>query len=55
VLEGYAGVADPPDVALLELFQAVTLLRIAGRRLRSLAVPEWPWVPELLRRARQAG
>jgi hypothetical protein len=52
LLEGYASVADPPDPAWLQLFQAVTMLRIAGRRLRSLAVPEWGRLPELLRRAR---
>jgi aminoglycoside phosphotransferase (APT) family kinase protein len=51
VLEGYASVADPPDAPRLELFQALTMLRIAGRRLRSLAVPEWDRLPELLRRA----
>jgi aminoglycoside phosphotransferase (APT) family kinase protein len=54
LIEGYAAVADVPDPAWLELFQAVTMLRIAGRRLRSLAVPEWNRLPELLRRARQA-
>jgi hypothetical protein len=55
VLEGYAAVADPPDRTWLELFQAVTMVRIAGRRLRSLAVSEWRWLPELLRRSRPAG
>jgi hypothetical protein len=54
LLKGYASVADPPGPAWLELFQAVTMLRIAGRRLRSLAVPEWSRLPELVRRARQA-
>jgi Ser/Thr protein kinase RdoA (MazF antagonist) len=54
VLEGYAAVADPPDPVRLELFQRATLLRIAGRRLRSLAVSEWRWLPELLCSARPA-
>ena len=54
VLAGYAEVAEPPDPASLELFQRATLLRIAGRRLRSLAVSEWRWLPELLRGARPA-
>jgi aminoglycoside phosphotransferase (APT) family kinase protein len=53
VLQGYASAAHAPDPAWLELFQAVTMLRIAGRRLRSLAVPEWDRLPELLRWARQ--
>lgn len=52
VLEGYAAVADPPEPAGLELFERVTLLRIAGRRLRSLAASEWRRLPELLRGAR---
>ena len=52
VLEGYAAVAGPPDPAGLELFERVTLLRIAGRRLRSLAASEWRRLPELLRGAR---
>jgi hypothetical protein len=55
LLEGYAEVADAPEPAWLELFQAVTMLRIAGRRLRSLAVAEWGRLPELVRRARPAG
>jgi len=54
VLEGYAEVAEPPDPAWLELFQRATLLRIAGRRLRSLAVSEWRWLPALLRGAAPA-
>jgi aminoglycoside phosphotransferase (APT) family kinase protein len=54
LLEGYASVADPPDAAWLQLFRAATMLRIAGRRLRSLSVSEWGWLPELLRRARPA-
>jgi len=52
VLEGYAAVAEPPDPAALGLFESATLLRIAGRRLRSLAASEWRWLPELLRGGR---
>jgi Ser/Thr protein kinase RdoA (MazF antagonist) len=55
LLEGYAAAAEVPDPAWLDLFQAVTMLRIAGRRLRSLAVSEWGRLPELVRRARPAG
>lgn len=52
LLEGYAAVADPPDPEGLRLFERATLLRIAGRRLRSLAASEWGRLPDLLRGTR---
>ena len=39
------GLLDEPGVAF---FEAVSLLRIAGRRYRSLTVAEWPLVPALV-------
>jgi hypothetical protein len=35
----------------MELYRAVTVLRIAGRRLRRLAFHEWQHLPALVARA----
>jgi hypothetical protein len=46
-LAGYAtGRSAPPD--RVAAYRAASLLKIAGRRYRSLTVPEWPLVPALL-------
>jgi hypothetical protein len=47
-LAGYAAVRPLPDATWRTLYQAVSLLKIAGRRFRSLTVKEWPLVPDLL-------
>jgi len=48
VLDGYAGVRPAPEGPRLALQRATSLLKIAGRRYRSLTVREWPLVPRLL-------
>ena len=48
VLDGYAGLAQAPHPGWLRAYRAATLVKIAGRRLRRLAVDEWPAVPELI-------
>jgi aminoglycoside phosphotransferase (APT) family kinase protein len=48
---GYRAHGPRLDPARLHNCQAITLLKIAGRRYRSLASGEWPMVPELLDRA----
>jgi aminoglycoside phosphotransferase (APT) family kinase protein len=46
-LAGYAtGRPAPPD--RVAAWRAASLLKVAGRRYRSLTVPEWPLVPALL-------
>lgn len=47
-LAGYAAERPLPDAAWLALYEAVPLLKIAGRRFRSLTIKEWPLVPDLL-------
>jgi len=52
VLSGYmAETASPPDCGRLQLFEAVSLLKIAGRRYHRLAVDEWDRVPRLIEAA----
>jgi hypothetical protein len=46
-LAGYAAVGPIADERVAA-YRAASLLKIAGRRYRSLAVPEWPLVPALL-------
>jgi hypothetical protein len=47
-LDGYRRAATAPSERRLALYQAASLLKIAGRRFRSLTVKEWPLVPQLL-------
>jgi aminoglycoside phosphotransferase (APT) family kinase protein len=47
-LAGYAAVRPLPDATWRAFYEAVSLLKIAGRRFRSLTVKEWPLVPDLL-------
>lgn len=52
-LEGYAGRGPLPSPRRLAVYRAASLVKIAGRRFRSLAAAEWPLVPALLDLARQ--
>jgi hypothetical protein len=47
-LDGYAVVRPALDEGRVALYHAASLLKIAGRRFRSLTVREWPLVPELI-------
>jgi hypothetical protein len=47
-LEGYAEAGPLPDASWLAAFTAGSMLKIAGRRFRSLAFEEWELVPQLL-------
>jgi hypothetical protein len=49
-LDGYASRRRPPPRARVTLLEAASLVKIAGRRFRSLSVREWPLVPALLAR-----
>jgi Ser/Thr protein kinase RdoA (MazF antagonist) len=51
-LEGYAAVAPLPDSPWLAAFRAGSMLKIAGRRLRSLSFEEWELLSKLLDAAR---
>jgi Ser/Thr protein kinase RdoA (MazF antagonist) len=51
-IEGYESTAPLPAADRMELYRAVTLLRIAGRRLRRLAFHEWQHLPALVSRVR---
>jgi aminoglycoside phosphotransferase (APT) family kinase protein len=51
-LEGYASVREVPDEYRIALFEAASMLKIAGRRYRSLSFREWPLVPRLVEAAR---
>jgi hypothetical protein len=42
----------PLDIVRLQAFEAASLLKIAGRCYRRLAVEEWDLVPELVDAAR---
>jgi len=50
-LDGYREHSRGLDEGRLRGYQAATLLKIAGRRFRSLQYDEWPLVPELVERA----
>jgi hypothetical protein len=52
-LQGYSNVRTLPDDRWNTLCTALSLLKIAGRRFRSLTVNEWPAVPGLVDRAYQ--
>lgn len=47
-LAGYRAGGGAPADRPLRLFEALSLLKIAGRRFRSLNVLEWPSVPDLI-------
>jgi hypothetical protein len=47
-LAGYRAARPELDDRQLACYQAASLLKIAGRRFRSLTVKEWPLVPRLL-------
>jgi hypothetical protein len=47
-LHGYAAVRPSPDERRSTIYEAASLLKIAGRRFRSLTVREWPKVPQLI-------
>ncbi len=50
-LEGYLSVQDDIDEKWLSVYQAASLLKIAGRRFRSLTYREWPLVIHLIQAA----
>ena len=52
-LTGYGALRAAPDERRLALYEAASLLKIAGRRYRSLTVREWPKVPYLVDAATQ--
>jgi hypothetical protein len=47
-LAGYQAAGPLPPAAWRALYEAASLLKIAGRRFRNLSLPEWPLVPRLL-------
>jgi hypothetical protein len=51
-LAGYQAAGAALDPSRLALYEAASLLKIAGRPFRSLSVKEWPLVPQLLDVAR---
>jgi hypothetical protein len=53
-LEGYLSVRALPEDSWLGAFRAASMLKIAGRRLRSLSFEEWELLPKLLDGARDA-
>jgi hypothetical protein len=52
-IAGYEALATLPP-AWLQVYKAVSMLKIAGRRLRRLSFEEWDLLPELLGRARSS-
>ncbi len=50
-LEGYLSVQADIDERWLSVYQAASLLKIAGRRFRSLTYLEWPLVIHLIQAA----
>lgn len=48
LLEGYRAARPAADLGWLDVYQAASLLKIAGRRYRSLTVKEWPLTPALI-------
>jgi hypothetical protein len=52
-LDGYAAAGRPIDQRWLALYTADSLLKIAGRRYRSLTAKEWHLVPRLVEAAEQ--
>jgi hypothetical protein len=51
-LEGYGSVRELPGDRQVALFEAASLLKIAGRRYRGLTWTEWHLVPRLIRDSR---
>jgi phosphotransferase family enzyme len=51
-LEGYGSTRDLPGDRQVALFEAASLLKIAGRRYRGLTWTEWHLVPRLIRDSR---
>lgn len=51
LLAGYAMMQPLPPAEWLALYRAVTLLKIAGRRFRSLTYQEWALTPQLIQAA----
>lgn len=51
LLEGYSATRPSPDAGALAFYEAASLLKIAGRRYRSLTVKEWHLTPALVERA----
>jgi hypothetical protein len=47
-LDGYTSVREFPGERWLGVYRATSMLKIAGRRFRSLAFEEWPLVPHLI-------
>jgi hypothetical protein len=45
---GYALSGHAPDEGAVRIAEAISLLKIAGRRFRNLSVNEWPQVPRLV-------
>jgi hypothetical protein len=52
-MEGYGEAGRAPDQARLAIYQADSLLKVAGRRYRSLTTKEWHLVPRLIEAAEQ--
>jgi hypothetical protein len=52
-LGGYSQRRSLPPARRLAIYRAASLVKIAGRRFRSLAVKEWPLVPVLIERAKE--
>ncbi len=52
--QGYAAVRELPDARWLAIYAAASMLKIAGRRFRSLTTKEWHLIPALLDAAGQA-
>jgi hypothetical protein len=53
-LDGYLAAHPAPDQRSLALFQAASMLKVAGRRYRALTVKEWHLVPRLIEAASDA-
>lgn len=53
-LEGYLNMQEDIDERWLSVYQAASLLKIAGRRFRSLTYLEWPLVIHLIQAAHSA-
>jgi hypothetical protein len=51
---GYQSLRELPEPGWLAIYTAGSLLKIAGRRFRSLTIKEWPLIPALLDTAAQA-
>jgi hypothetical protein len=51
--EGYGALRELPDARWLAIYEAASMLKIAGRRFRSLTAKEWHLIPALLGAAEQ--